>query len=391
MEAAVPRKHWFDYVLTGARTLWFVSGVCYIVNNRDDYAVIPWLVLLLPYALAYAVPMALFLSAKAPRALAVMAELALSGGFFCIVEAYGDGQFNFYNFSSVMLGYMSAGRTAFFSAVVTIVAIPALTARDIGTGASTAIELGVLFGSGFCFQKLIRSFRQIERMYGMIENQNRALEVYGKQIEALALEQERSRLSRELHDTVGHTLTTAITGMDAVSRLIDDKPGEAKASLSELLLATRSGLDEVRRHIHQIAPVGGERSLAVGLSRAADRFGAHTGIRVRFIIEGDEYDVSEQIRLTALRCVQEALTNAGKHGNASAVNIALAYSADSVRIRIADDGKGVDPLIEGFGLKAMSERIANLNGALTIDSHPENGTVIVCTLPTNRPRLSGYS
>ncbi|MNI54363.1 Sensor histidine kinase DesK [compost metagenome] len=170
--------------------------------------------------------------------------------------------------------------------------------------------------------------------------------------------------------------------MDAVYYLIDAAPQEAKNNLRELLHVTRNGLNEVRRHIHQIAPDHEERSLTLALSQVAGEFAIHTGTEVVVHTEGTEYFVSENVRLTMIRCLQESMTNAKKHGMASTVSIELTYTVQSVQIKIVDNGKGAGKLVEGFGLKAMSERVANLNGKLYVHSHADNGTEIICTIPT---------
>ncbi|WP_079911348.1 sensor histidine kinase [Paenibacillus sp. 32352] len=387
--AAVPYRHWFDYVIIGTRTLWFLLGVHYLLSRSggelsgsSGFAATGdrWFILLF-YTLAYVTPMVLFLRRGIPRMFPVLAELLLNGTFFCLMAASPTVEFAFYNFPSIMLGYMSVGRIAVFSAATSVIVIPLLVGWFRGSGIETtisvAIEFGVLYGSGFCFQKLIAS-------YGLITKQNQTLELYAKQIEALTLTEERNRLSRELHDTVGHTFATTITGMDAVHYLIDVDPQEAKNSLQELLEVTRNGLDEVRRHIHQIAPEQEERTLTEALSQIADEFALHTGTEIAVHVEGTEYTVSENVRLTMIRCLQESLTNANKHGKASSIRIELAYSEECVEIKIADDGKGASELVEGFGLKAMYERAANLNGTLAVTSHSDHGTVIACTIPTKK-------
>ncbi|RKN85114.1 sensor histidine kinase [Paenibacillus ginsengarvi] len=393
---ALKTRHWFDYAVIGIRSLGFLSGIHYILSNSDIFvngraifAILDglWFILLL-YTLAYVASMGLILYRKLPRAFPVMAELGLSGAFFCLLEASSTGPFNFFNIPLVVIGYMSTGRLAVCSAAASIVAVPVLAACLWGIGGEAVInmitEFAVLYSIGFCFQHMIVSYRKMNEMNEFITKQNRTLEIYAKQIEALTLTEERNRLSRELHDTVGHTFATTVTGMDAVYYLIDVAPQEAKNNLRELLHVTRNGLDEVRRHIHRIAPEQEERPLKEVLSQIAREFALHTGTKFEAHTEGKEYAVSENVRLTLIRCLQESLTNANKHGKASAIRMKLTYSENFVEMKIADDGKGTGKLVEGFGLKAMSERMANLNGKLAVSSHSDCGTVIVCTIPMNK-------
>jgi signal transduction histidine kinase len=218
-------------------------------------------------------------------------------------------------------------------------------------------------------------------MYEIIQEQNQTLELYSKQIEKLTLAEERNRLSRDLHDTVGHTFTTTIMGMDAVLYLIDLSPEEAKKSLRELLHVTRNGLDEVRRHIHQIAPEKDELPLSASLSQIGHEFALHTGTSVELAVSGAEYPVSEQVRWTFIRCLQESLTNAKKHGSASRVQVDLLFGEDAVKLRIANNGRVADKLVKGFGLQAMTDRLANLHGTLEVESDERRGMAVVCTVP----------
>lgn len=393
--------HWFDYILIAMRTLWFVLGVIYIQTNTDIFyrgntlfetAGFIWLVLMW-HTVVYLIPLVLFVNKKLPRLFAVLAELILSGSFFCLIAANLPNDFGFYNFPVLMLGYMSTGRLAPWAAIGSLIVLPALAGWGWRLGAertvSTMVDVGILYSIGFCFQKMITSFHKNKEMYAIIEKQNQTLEIYSRQIERLTLYEERNRLARELHDTVGHTFTTTIMGMDAVYYLIDNAPEEAKTNLRELLHVTRNGLDEVRRHIHQIAPDKEERSLSGGLAKIANEFALHTGTNVELKTAGKECPVSENIRLTMIRCLQESLTNAKKHGMASSIHIELSFQAGFIGMKIADNGSGSEQIVEGFGLRGMSERIANLGGTLEVTSSPEQGTVIACKIPVqSNPSLS---
>jgi signal transduction histidine kinase len=169
--------------------------------------------------------------------------------------------------------------------------------------------------------------------------------------------------------------------MDAVLYLIDVAPQEAKNNLRELLNVMCKGLNEVRNHIHRIASDDQERSLTLALSQIAREFSIHTDTKICLDTQGSERAVSENVRLTFIRCLQESLTNAKKHGMASHIRLVLVYTEESITLSIADDGKGTGKLAEGFGLRAMGERVANVYGRLDIVSR-ESGTIIRCTIPT---------
>ncbi|WP_187433976.1 sensor histidine kinase [Paenibacillus methanolicus] len=283
---------------------------------------------------------------------------------------------------------MSRGWHALWTLAVALIFPFILTGEPVNMETEELIDsvanLAILFGIGFIFQKLVGSYQRINAMYRVIQDQNRTLELYAKQIEQLTLAEERNRLSRDLHDTVGHTFTTAITGMDAVYYLIDLSPVEAKKSMRELLHFTRNGLDEVRRHIHQLAPHDEGQSLSRILNQIASEFALHTGTKVDLETTGIESPLPEQARLALIRCLQESLTNAKRHGNANRIDISLSYGQGEVRLRVEDDGQGANGINEGFGLRTMAERMANAGGSVIWIAEVGKGMTLECTVPTKR-------
>nr|AYQ74319.1 sensor histidine kinase [Cohnella candidum] len=388
-----PQWHWFVTVVIAMRAVWFVGGLNELHFQSKHFTETTgihwdrstiWLVTA-GFALSFAVPLSLFLIRKVPTWVPPLAELVISGGMYLFYSKSVGGGFDFYNVPILTLGFISIRWSAVWSGIAGVVFMPVLAGWIWGFSLSSVgdeiFNLAVLFGIGFCFQRLVDSYQKINGMYGIIQEQNQTLELYSKQIEKLTLAEERNRLSRDLHDTVGHTFTTTIMGMDAVYYLIDLSPEEAKKSLRELLQVTRGGLDEVRRHIHQIAPEKDEQSLAAALGQIGSEFALHTGTAVEFDVIGAEYAVSEQVRWAFIRCLQESLTNAKKHGAATRVGVELSFGRSSVKLRIADNGRGTSELVRGFGLQAMHDRMANLNGTLEVESNPDRGTIVVCEVP----------
>ena len=102
--------------------------------------------------------------------------------------------------------------------------------------------------------------------------------------------------------------------------------------------------------------------LSQQLTRLANEFALHTGTQVRFTTVGEEFEIPKQTKLSLIRCLQESLTNAKRHGRASSIEVTLTYSDGLVDIRIEDDGIGTEQLKVGFGINAMQERIFALQG-----------------------------
>jgi signal transduction histidine kinase len=249
----------------------------------------------------------------------------------------------------------------------------------------------LVFGIGLGIQRFQNSIEKSKKLlqenqyqYQLIHQQNKVLEQYANQIEHQTLVEERNRVARELHDTVGHTFTSVIMGMDAVSYLIEASPQKAMERLDVLRNVTRKGLEEVRRSIHQMAPEGDDLLLSLQLAGLANEFALHTGTKVHLETRGTEYELPKQTKLTFIRCLQESLTNAKRHGSASTVHVVLHFHADRAELSIEDDGAGTDEFKAGFGMTSMQERISAIQGMLHVNSASGQGTTVKCSIPTRR-------
>ncbi|USK70487.1 sensor histidine kinase [Peribacillus asahii] len=105
---------------------------------------------------------------------------------------------------------------------------------------------------------------------------------------------------------------------------------------------------------------------------------------VTFKIVDEEYVLQHSIRMTLLRCLQEGLTNAKRHGHATEVIVTLSFLEHEVELVIHDNGTGTDQVEYGFGLSSMKERLAALNGELQVDSNKKQGTMVKCQIPFRR-------
>ncbi|WP_284642940.1 sensor histidine kinase [Paenibacillus silviterrae] len=296
---------------------------------------------------------------------------------------------------TIIVGYLAKKRTLVWTLPVYLIAIPItinmaadkMQPTDI---VSRMFDYCLMYGIGYALQRIkqtneqMKSLLEVNRKHAeRIEQQNRTLEQYAKQVERITLLEERNRMARELHDTVGHTFTSVIMGMDAVSYLVEQAPEKAKGKLEVLRGVMRGGLDEVRRSIHQIAPDGADDFLLEQLKRLAEEFALHTGTKVDVTEEGPEPELSGHAKLTLVRCLQEALTNAKRHGQARHVKVGLRHEPLCTVLTIEDDGVGMPQVALGFGLNAMKERLQALGGGISVSSQVGKGTSVHCTVPHN--------
>jgi two-component system, NarL family, sensor histidine kinase DevS len=193
-------------------------------------------------------------------------------------------------------------------------------------------------------------------------------------------EMERRRLARELHDETGQALTSVLLGLKAVETA-DDVPS-ALADLRELVVST---LQEVRRLAVELRPKAlDDFGLVPAVERLVETFDASTGMSVALESNLGVERLPSEVETTLYRVVQEALTNISKHSGASKVSVVLVRRDAAVTALIEDDGRGfsgADELRGGIGLAGMRERLALLDGRLTIESARGQGSTLVAEVP----------
>jgi signal transduction histidine kinase len=196
-------------------------------------------------------------------------------------------------------------------------------------------------------------------------------------------ELERQRLARELHDETGQALTSILLGLKSVeeAQTIDNVRANAN-ELRELVVAT---LQDVRRLAVELRPNAlDDFGLAPALERLTQTFSEATGIDVQLEATLGEERLPAEVETTLYRIVQEALTNIVKHAGARKISILLMRRGGAATAVVEDDGRGFDPTTvreDGLGLLGMRERVALLEGKLTVESSADAGTTLVAEVP----------
>ncbi|MDQ0418416.1 signal transduction histidine kinase [Croceifilum oryzae] len=245
-------------------------------------------------------------------------------------------------------------------------------------------------GSGYSFNRIVFSdqrqkelLEENKKQFQTIQEQNNLLVTYADQVERMAIIEERNRMAKELHDTIGHTFTSVIMGMDAISYLMSVDPEKAQVKLDHLRDVMRNGLEDVRANIHKMAENDGA-TLSVQLIRLINEFAKSTGISIYLQTKGEEYSVSTPISWTFIRCLQESLTNSIRHGRATIIEVELTFQLHSLQLAVTDNGDGVEEVKFGFGLTSMKERLATLGGKMNLNSRADKGMILTCSIPVRR-------
>jgi PAS domain S-box-containing protein len=223
-----------------------------------------------------------------------------------------------------------------------------------------------------------------------VTEQQRAQACLLEQERVVATLQERERLARELHDSVGQVLGyLSLQAQTAGKRLRDGDAGKAQELLARLASVAQHAHADVRESILALhgAP-SADWTFLPALRRYLEDFETQYGVATELEVD-DVTDDSfpPQTGVQLLRVIQEAMTNARRHGHADTISIMLERRGDETHITVADDGDGFDPVVfaddgDGhFGLGFMRDRMAQIAGAVTIDSGTGAGTRVHLTAP----------
>jgi signal transduction histidine kinase len=235
---------------------------------------------------------------------------------------------------------------------------------------------------GYVVTRLSEAQRQQHRA---LAEANQKLVSHATTLEQLAISRERLRLSRELHDTLAHTLSALAVQFDALTTVWEPAPDRARQMLEQMQESTRSGLEETRRALSALraAPLE-EMGLPLALRTLAEDFAARHAWSLEIDIPDSLDDMAPEVEQCFYRVAQEALENAARHAGANNLAVRLLRNPEALTLTIQDDGRGFDPqqTLNGYplGLEVMRERAELIGAVLTIHSQAETGTRIQLTL-----------
>ena len=264
--------------------------------------------------------------------------------------------------------------------------------RRMGHQEAIAIALMIgnkplgLLGLGFV-EKTILSQEELDLLRALTNQGAIAIQltILAEQSKKLALNDERNRMAREIHDTLAQAFTGISLQLEAAMNILETKPQAVQERLLRAKQLAKEGITEARRSVRALRPEVLEFSdLATALSQLVAKMIAGTEIATQFLIEGKTCSLDPEIELNLFRIAQEAITNILRHAQATEVIIQLIYEPNLVHLSIQDNGKGFEPQLlinNSFGLVGMQERCDRHNGNLIINSKSDLGTEIIVTMP----------
>ncbi len=198
-----------------------------------------------------------------------------------------------------------------------------------------------------------------------------------------AMEQERKRIAREIHDEQGSLLTALKMDLTLLRRELGDVPPAIGQRLDTMQHLVEEAVRVMRQVASQLRPAVLNLGILPALEWLTEEFRQRTGIACH-LLAGDDIPLDDSRATTLFRIVQESLTNVTRHAEASQVDIGLSLEAEHIRLEIADNGKGFElhqVSSHSFGLLGMGERLEALGGKLRIVSAPGRGTRLHITIP----------
>jgi PAS domain S-box-containing protein len=326
-------------------------------------------------------------------------ETRLGSGEHLPLEAYGDiappqrGQYQIVDDLQAMEGRSPVDEQLLAEGLRSIMRLPlicrgeligclclgatapqAFRAEHVETARQLAVSLAIAVQNARLFEQVRAGQEQLRRLTRQV---------------VTAQEEDRRRVSRELHDEAGQALTALKISLELMQADLPAQPTTLRQSLSEAIALTDETMDEIRLLAHTLRPPALD---AVGLNPTLEDFCRDFARRTHLSVEyvGAEVPgLSDAATICFYRVIQESLTNVARHAHADQIRVMLSHDTDRVRLSVEDNGRGFDPggaisasdQDAGIGLLGMRERLELLGGRLEIHSRPGQGSRLVASIP----------
>jgi signal transduction histidine kinase len=222
---------------------------------------------------------------------------------------------------------------------------------------------------------------RLDNAVAQLTSANLGFQQHAFVVEEESAENERRRISREIHDTVGYVMTNIIMMMEEAGSLLGGGPERVRQLLNATRSQAQQGWTEARLALRALRTLRGEEVVGIqAIVRLANAFSQATGVKIRLELGNVPMRFPDEIDAVAYRFVQEGLTNSFRHGRATTIDIFCWMSERELRFTLRDNGVGASELKEGIGMSGIRERLAPLGGVL-LARNTVDGFELLVTIP----------
>lgn len=357
------RRNYAELWVIGFKSMLFL----YVISQSyaSDLAITPWYILVMLLYLSVSVTVYIFKSRNTQPYFMVLAILVVVASsfyihplFFMLLPA------NLYELLSL---YLRRSWMFLIPLLVPALIVPqGFVMAYVSTSVLSYIYLTMLrtfVNRAASYQEQNEQMhRELDRLTQRLSENNE----YIRQFEYMFKLEERNRLSQEIHDKIGHSMTGALIQMEAAKRLMTTNPDKSAELLQNAISISKEGIESIRLVLKNVKPPTEQ----LGINRMRlflEEFSAQHPIKTVLTHEGN-MDVITPLQWKIIQDnTQEALTNTMKYANATAVSLHIEVLGTMIKAKVSDNGKGMQKVIKGLGIVGMEERAAVVNGTVIVD------------------------
>lgn len=384
----------FKRITSWLKLFTYISAtVLLVVNNGPDK--LTWLIPLVLLLFFTSYSREFYLTARGKPMSYILAGIVLEMLLILCIGFFDESSVNILFFficlSSTIISYTFAYSIPLIAVYIASVFLIYTQRYGFDNLARSAITMLFNYGASTAFvivmsylvRMQIREKEKLAHMNAELEQAYKKLIDKSAASEKLTVEQERTRMAREIHDTLAHTLTTLIVQLEACRKLASMDPGRLPAELEKAQELSRSGFNEVKRTIKALRPQVMENksfftSILSIINDTMENANVHITLNNSL---PDDVKLTSSIEIALFRAIQESITNSIRHGQADEIEISIKSDSGMLQLYIEDNGAGCANIKKGYGMQGIKERIESLDGSVGYSSSSGNGFKTTISIP----------
>ncbi|KPU44263.1 sensor histidine kinase LiaS [Oxobacter pfennigii] len=223
------------------------------------------------------------------------------------------------------------------------------------------VNVLVLLSAGFAKHNREEK-RKKDILYTELLDAHKRLKRYIYEVNRLTVVEERNRIARDIHDTLGHNMTALIMQLQMAEHFLNENASKVEKMIVDAKATARDSLSGIREVVETLRGSDTVLFSLKDIKNLVREFSQKTGTGIKLDINGEDTIKCSAANMVLYRILQEAMTNSIRHGKASCIQIKLDYAVSSVEFYVIDNGVGAEDIKEGFGIKGIKERVAAFGG-----------------------------